>query len=50
MMPKEFLDIPTGFKFSKLQFGRVPSIPVAALGLHNSSKLMKIKSPNLEPT
>ena len=32
-MPKDFFDISTGFRFSKLQFGSVPSIPVAVLGL-----------------
>ena len=32
-MSKEFFDISTGFRFSKLQFGSVPSLPVAVLGL-----------------
>ena len=32
-MSKEFLDISTGYRFSKLQFGSVPSIPVAVLAL-----------------
>ena len=33
MIPKEFFDISTGFRFSKLHFGSVPSIPVAVLEL-----------------
>jgi hypothetical protein len=32
-MVKWFFDISTGFRFSKLHFGSVPSIPVAVLGL-----------------
>ena len=32
MMLKQFFDISTGFRFSKLQWGSVPSIPVAVLG------------------
>ena len=31
MIPKEFFDISIGFRFSKLHFGSVPSIPVAVL-------------------
>ena len=31
MMLKQFFDISTGFRFSKLQGGSVPSIPVAVL-------------------
>jgi hypothetical protein len=34
-MLKQFFDISTGFRFSKLQFGSVPSIPVAVLALFN---------------
>jgi hypothetical protein len=30
-MLKQFFDISTGFRFSKLQWGSVPSIPVAVL-------------------
>ena len=33
MMLKRFFDISTGFRFSKLHFGSVLSIPVAVLGL-----------------
>ena len=33
MMLKQFFDISTGFRFSKLQWGSVPSIPVAVLEL-----------------
>ena len=32
-MLKQFFDISTGFGFSKLQWGSVPSIPVAVLDL-----------------
>ena len=35
MMSKEFIDISSGFRFSKLQFGSVPSIPVAVLVYFN---------------
>ena len=35
MIPKECFDISTGFRFSKLHFGSVPSIPVAVLGSTN---------------
>ena len=34
-MLKQFFDISTGFRFSKLQWGSVPSIPVAVLALVN---------------
>ena len=34
-MSKEIFDISNGFRFSKLQFGSVPSIPVAALDLED---------------
>ena len=32
MMLEQFFDISTGFRFSKMQWGSVPSIPVAFLG------------------
>ena len=32
MISKHFFDISTGFRFSKMQWGSVPSIPVAVLG------------------
>ena len=31
MILKQFFDISTGFRFSKMQWGSVPSIPVAVL-------------------
>ena len=33
MILKQFFDTSTGFRFSKMQWGSVPSIPVAVLGL-----------------
>ena len=39
MMLKQFFDISAGFRFSKLQWGSVPSIPVVILDqFHNFSK------------
>jgi hypothetical protein len=42
-MLEGFFDISTGFRFSKLHFGSVPSIPVAVLGLGNRAILVKKK-------
>ena len=36
-MLKQFFDISTGFRFSKLRWGSVPSIPVAVLALGDKS-------------
>ena len=44
MMLKQYFDISTGLRFSKLQWGSVPSIPVAVLGLVYTTYKMSCSS------